>query len=220
MLDPSNEFPLGEASLYLGNFDAFRLMNCGQTPNDTTLHNAAILALPKFVDWLLDIHDPDYKAEEFDNMIPLALACASKPQSWCKIANAEADWHVRQKETMHMLAPITNPKWRARGKTVLHIALDNGLDATKSLIDALDISNDPEKDEKYLYMDKEGIEYSPHQFVMKLMDIDEMEKKALYICLLEAGMKSRYFKRVELGKGEQPKGYHGLPSELWGAGEE
>lgn len=49
------------ASIYLGNFAAFRLMDTGSPANDGTLHTAALLALPKFVKFLLKTHDADFK---------------------------------------------------------------------------------------------------------------------------------------------------------------
>lgn len=204
------ELPLREASLYLGNLEAFRLMKGGELVNDGTLHTAALMALPNFVKWLLKTHDPNYKADFMDNRIPLALACEARPQRWCKIANEESDWRTRQKETMQLLAPRTSPKWRYRNKTVLHFALDNGLEATKSMVQALNIVHDPEKDEKYLYKDRDGIEYSPDQYASLYLD-DHRERKALQKCLREAGMKSRMFKRILPSDGSQPKGYHGLP---------
>ena len=185
LLDASVELPLREACLYLGNYEAFRLLKCTETPDDTTLHLAALMALPNFVKWLLDFHDPNYKAEEYDMMIPLALACESKPQPWCKIANEESDWKTRQKETMQLLASRTNLEWRHRNKTVLHIALENGLEATGAMVEALNFHNDPKREERYRYVDRDGITYSPHQYVMKFVDADEQEKQALVACLDE-----------------------------------
>ena len=211
LLDAAEELPLREASLYLGNFEAFRLITREMTPNDGMLHLAALLALPKFVKWLLTIHDPSHKAEEFDNMVPLACVCASKPHPWCKIANEELDWKNRQKDTMHLLARVTSAEWRYRNMTILHWAMEYGLETAKAMVEALDIRHDPERDEKYLYMDRDGIEYSPQQYVMKLWDADEKDKKALISCLEGAKLMSRYFKRILPDKGDQPSGYHGLP---------
>lgn len=209
-----SELPLDLAALYLGNLDAFHLMGCGELPNDGTLHSAALLALPEFVEWLLYTHDPNFKHEEFDKMTPLALACASEPQPWCKIANEESDWKTRQKKTMKLLAPKTNLGWRSRGKTVLHIALENGPEATEAIIEALDVSHDPKRDEKYLYVDREGIEYSPDQYVKRVMDAEHAEKDTLINYLLKTGrMQPRYFKRIMPGEGNQPVGYCGLPRE-------
>ncbi len=210
-LGAADELPLREASLYLGNFEAFRLIAREITPNDGMLHLAALMALPKFVKWLLKTHDPNHKAEEFDNMVPLACVCASKPHAWCKISNEESDWKTRQKETMQLLAPKTSPQWRHRNMTILHWAMENGLDTAKAMIEALDIRHDPERDEKYLYMDRDGIEYSPQQYVMKVWHGDEKEKKALIASLEAALLNSRYFKRILPDDGDQPSGYHGLP---------
>ena len=182
-LDASDELTLCEASVYLGNFEAFRILKSPDTANDGTLHLAALMALPKFVTWLLHTHDPNQKAEEYDMMIPLAVVCESKPHSWCKVANEELDWKSRQKETMRLLAPKTSPAWRYRNKTVLHIALENGLNATEGMLEALDLLHDTNRDEKYSYVDKDGIRYSPHQYVMKFLDADDQEKNALIACL-------------------------------------
>ena len=141
------------------------------------------MALPKFVKWLLAFHDPDHKAEDFDMMIPLALACESKPHPWCKVANEEADWKTRQKHTMQLLALRTSPEWRSRSRTVLHIALENGLDPTKAMVKALGFCHDPDRGKRYLHVDKDGIQYSPQQYAMKFLEADMKEKKALATCL-------------------------------------
>jgi hypothetical protein len=183
LLAATDELPLREASLYLGNFEAFGLLSAKITPNDGMLHLAALLALPTFVTWLLNFHDPNHKAEEFDNMVPLACVCASKPQPWCKIANEESDWKERQKDTMHLLAGVTSPKWRYRNMTILHWAMEHGLETAQAIIMALDIRHDPDRDQKYIYTDRDGIEYSPEQYVMKVLDADEADKNALIACL-------------------------------------
>ena len=222
-LDAADELHLREASLYLGNFKAFRLIAREITPNDRMLHLAALLALPKFVKWLLKTHDPDDPAEEFDNMVPLGCVCASKPYPWCKIANKELDWKIRQKKTMRLLAPRTSPQWRYRNMTILHWAMENGLDTAKAMITALNIRHDPERDEKYLYVDRDGIEYSPQQYVMKIWGAEEKEKERLIASLEGVGLESRYFKRVLPDEGEQPSGYHGLPpsyAKVWELREE
>jgi hypothetical protein len=216
----ADELPLPLAALYLGNFEAFLLLAGEMTPNDGMLHIAALLALPKFVKFLLKTHDPDHKVEEMDNMIPLACVCASRPHPWCKIANEEEDWKDRQRETMHLLASVTSSTWRYRNMTILHWAMENGLETAKVMVKALDILYDPERDEKYLYVDRDGIEYSPQQYVLKLWHAESDEKKELVTCLKGAGLESRYFKRIFPGQGEQPKGYHGLPPDYALAWEE
>ncbi|KAL5321915.1 hypothetical protein ACEPPN_009879 [Leptodophora sp. 'Broadleaf-Isolate-01'] len=177
------ELPLQLASLYLGNFEAFQLIASEITPNDSTLHLAAVLALPKFVNWLLGSHDPNHQAEEFDNMTPLALVCASKPDPCCKVANEEAGWRERQEETMRLLANVTDSKWRYRHMTILHWSMDNGLETAKAIVKALDIAHDTEKNKKYLYTDREGVKYTPEEYITKLWDASDADKKALIACL-------------------------------------
>ena len=210
-----NELSLSLASLYLGNLEAFHLLDGGAVPDDGTLHTAALLALPDFVEWLLYTHDANFEVEEFDNMIPLALACSSKPQPWCKIANQQADWKTRQKLTMKLLAPRTDSRWRSRGKMVVHFALENGREATEAMIQALNIPSDPKRDDNYLYVDKEGIEYSLDQYVERVMGIVSTEKRNLIMYLRTKGkLQTRYFKRIMPGKERQPVGYCGLPEEF------
>ncbi|KAH7079383.1 hypothetical protein BKA63DRAFT_551738 [Paraphoma chrysanthemicola] len=73
------DLPLPTACMFLGNFDAYRALDCAQTPDDGTLHVAAMMALPRFVKWLLDFHDPNAKVEdEFGEMVPLAMVCTPK----------------------------------------------------------------------------------------------------------------------------------------------
>jgi len=110
------------------------------------------------------------------------------------------------------LVGVTSSKWRYRNMTILHWAMENGLETAKAMVNALDIRHDSERDEKYLYIDRDGIEYSPQQYAMRVWDADNKEKEALIACFKAAALKSRYFKRILPGKGEQPAGYHGLPA--------
>jgi hypothetical protein len=116
-------------------------------------------------------------------MIPLAVACASRPEPWCKIANEEADWKTRQRKIMQLLAVRTSPAWRSHRRTILHVAIDNGIDATKAMIAALGYCHDRDTDEKYVYVDRKGTRYSLPQYVMIDPDVKEKEKKALVRCL-------------------------------------
>jgi hypothetical protein len=185
----TDELPLRVISVYLGNFDAIRLLTSKTAPettqSDGMLHLAAILALPKFVEWLLETHHPDEKADEYDNMIPLACVCVPKPQVWCKIANGESDWKSQQQDTMRLLANVTNASWRKRNMTILHLAMEHGLGTAEAMIKALDIRHDPEKHKKYVYIDRDGIEYSPQQYVEKLWGGSANEKKTLISSLDE-----------------------------------
>lgn len=179
LLVSTDEFSLGLASLYLGNLESFREITTEVTPNDGILHLAALLALPNFVSWLLQFHDPNHKSEDFDNMQPLACVCISKPQPWCKIANADSDWSQRQKDTMGLLAPITSSNWRYRNMTILHWAMENGFKTAVAMIDALDILRDPKKETKHLYKDRAGVEYSPQEYAGKVWDANKQDKITL-----------------------------------------
>ncbi|KAM5380064.1 hypothetical protein ACJZ2D_003711 [Fusarium nematophilum] len=180
--DEEDEISPREASLFLGNLDAFRLVTHGEADSET-LHLAALLALPNFVRWLLETHDPNYASEAFDSMVPLALACSSQPFSCCKIANEEASWNVRLKETMELLAPKTRADWRLRQMSVLHFALEKGPVVTKAMVEALNISHGVDGYQRYMYTDRTGAQYTPSEYVSELLEIDFKEKRKILECL-------------------------------------
>ncbi len=145
-------------------------------------------------------------------MVPLALACTSKPNIWCKIAREEASFATRRQLCITILAPITNVNWWYRGKTVLHVALENGLEVTQNVVEALKVRQDPERNVNYLHQDKDGIEYSLDEYVPRWLEgIGDKEKQALIAYLRQNMIQSLYFRRAMPGEGAQPKGYHGLP---------
>ncbi|KAH7329509.1 hypothetical protein B0I35DRAFT_46526 [Stachybotrys elegans] len=179
------ELTLDMAALHLGNLKAFQSLGGGGEANDGSLHIAAQLALPDFVDYLLDQHDPNHKTD--GGGIPLAMACGAKENSWCKFANEEGDYRDRQNRTIQQLAKQTRSDWKWHGTGLLHIALENGVRVTEMMIEALDILNDVERDERYLYLDKEGLYYSPYQWLLRFRP-DIKEAEALARCLTEAGL--------------------------------
>jgi hypothetical protein len=179
------------ASIYLGNFEAYSLVRSPRTANDGLLHLVSFLALPRFVKWLLKTDDPNYKEEEFDNRIPLAVVCDAKPLPWCKVANEESDFKARQRRTMQLLAAKCDLKWRYRGKTVLHIALENGVETTSAMMHALKLGSGVDKQKRYRYTDKNGKEYSLHEYVMEFVDGAQVEKKALVNCLNKGGLDAK-----------------------------
>lgn len=179
LFDDADDISPVEACLFLGNFQAFRLMQCGENPDDGTLHLASLLALPDFVKYLLGEHDPSYAAEDFGFMIPLGLACCSKPFPWCKVANEEKAWEKRLKETMKLLIPKSEFDWRHRERLTLHIALENGLEVTKAFVEALGGIVDSKTDHKYVYIDKTGMQYSPVDYVEAFLEGEGKEKEAL-----------------------------------------
>ncbi|KAM0425446.1 hypothetical protein ACHAPT_009235 [Fusarium lateritium] len=188
LFEEEDEISPREAALFLGNLDAFQLLEGDGNPDDGTLHLASLLALPDFVSWLLETHDPNYEEENFGFMVPLALACFSKPFPWCKIANEESDWNLRLQETMKILIAKTRKTWRYREKLVLHIALENGPEVTKALLEALDIRHEADKDKTYLYTDRTGLHYSPCEYVESFVEVGDKQKKKLLKCLTGQGL--------------------------------
>ena len=192
VLDPSStnftgRLPLHLAALFLGNFDAFRLVGGDPLPNEGLLHNAAFFALPEFVEWCLrKDDDPNSKDENFDERIPLAVACDAKYMPCCKIGN-ERDFRTRQKETIEKLAPRSDPNYREKHKTILHTALHVGPEATAAILDALKVASDRNKQTKYRYTDQEGRQYSPREYVLEIMGCEPEQKEALLACLSKAG---------------------------------
>ncbi|KAJ3542313.1 hypothetical protein NM208_g3986 [Fusarium decemcellulare] len=214
----SRDLPLSDAALYLGNFKAYRALQCGEDADNGSLHTAALLALPEFVAWLLQWHSADHPHEEFDMMIPLAVACRSKARPWCRIANADATFEDRRKRTMRLLAKKTNLAWRNRRKTVLHFAIDSGPDALLAMLEALDVANDPKRDDRYLYTDREGIVYSLSCYISHLQNLEnrKAESKAMIRSLRTTGrLNDRMYRPKPPGQGvEQPEGYCGMPADL------
>jgi hypothetical protein len=212
------ELSLSDAALYLGNLRAYRSMGCGKDANNGSLHTAAFLALPEFVRWLLQWHSPDFELEEFGMMIPLVVACRSKARPWCRVANAEGTFEERRLKTMQLLARKTDLSWRNRRKTVLHFALDAGLDPLKAFLEALDVAHDPQRNERYLYTDREGIVYSPSCYLRYLLDPDDEnpESKKMVRILQNTGrLKDIMYRPKPPGPGVyQPKGYCGMPADL------
>ncbi|KAI1035702.1 hypothetical protein LB504_005725 [Fusarium proliferatum] len=187
LFEDEDEIAPREASLFLGNLDAFKLLNSNMLPDDGTLHLAALLALPDFTDWLLSTHEPNYEEENFGFMVPLALTCYSKPFPWCKVANEEQEWFARLEETIKILIPKTLSSWRYRQKLPLHLALENGSQVTMAMLNVLNARGIGNRD-KYLYTDKTGMQYSPCEYVEVFVEVDDEDKMKLVKILQEHGL--------------------------------
>jgi hypothetical protein len=215
---PGEELDLRAAALFLGNVEAFICIEGKHTDlTSSTLHTASMLALPELVQWLLDQgHNPNAGSDEYpEPLIPLAIVCGAQYQPWCKIANEQVDFETRRLRTMQILVQATDISWRYKGKSVLHFALDYGSQVTEAMITALNIKEDPAKEWRYLYTDRDGVEYSPHMYVKDRMGLGNVEKNVLLKCLKKANMSSRHFRRKWYAAGtSQPTGAHGLPSAI------
>ncbi|KAF5661746.1 hypothetical protein FHETE_8281 [Fusarium heterosporum] len=186
LFEDDDEISPREASMFLGNLGAFKLLNTFDNPDDGTLHLAALLALPDFVTWLLQNHEPNYEEESFGFMVPLALTCYSKPFPWCKVASDEKKWLKRLEETMRILIPKTFSGWRYRRKHPLHLALDNGAEITETMLRAMDLKGDIWG--TYSYTDKTGKLYSPCEYVETFVEVKDKEKTRIAKCLQEHGL--------------------------------
>ncbi|KAF4960487.1 hypothetical protein FGADI_929 [Fusarium gaditjirri] len=221
-LDPTKlltqDLRLSDAALYLGNLKAYSSLGGGKDINDGSLHTAALLALPEFVQWLLPKHSANLEHEAFGMMIPLVVACRSEARPWCKVANAEGAFEKRRVKTMQLLAKKTDLSWRNRRKTVLHFAIDEGPDALQAMLEALDVAHDARRDERYLYKDRDGIVYSLSYYIRNLWDPDKKDTKTLKMILMlrDTGkLKDIMYRPEEPGPGvEQPDGYCGMPPDL------
>ncbi|KAI0862693.1 hypothetical protein F4860DRAFT_471478 [Xylaria cubensis] len=223
-LSPSDgEINLGQASVFVGNFEAYRAMKIEETADEGNLHLAAQLALPLFVQWFLrpNSDNPNRPDDKYECLTPLALAVAShQPMPWCKIADQENDWKVRMKQTIALLVDRTDLKWRHGALTVLHYAIGSGPWMTTALIQALDIKNEPLRDDMFLYEDKDGLFYSPDEYVDKLLKVDKKQKADLLASLRLGEFDSRFYREVMPDTGKQPAGYKGLPRDIARAWEE
>ncbi|KAK2678081.1 Ankyrin repeat-containing domain superfamily [Fusarium oxysporum f. sp. vasinfectum] len=214
----TQNLPLSDAALYLGNLKAYISLGGGKDVNNGSLHTAALLALPEFVRWLLQWHSADLEHEAFGMMIPLVVACRSEARPWCRVANAEGSFEKRRVKTMQLLARKTDLSWRNRRKTVLHFAIDEGPDALQAMLEALDVAHDARRNERYLYTDREGIVYSLSYYISNLWDPDNRDTKTPKMIKLLRGtgkLKDIMYRPEEPGPGvEQPVGYCGMPPDL------
>ncbi|CAH0031253.1 unnamed protein product [Clonostachys rhizophaga] len=188
--DEADEIPLRLASLYLVNFEAYQVLETGLSSNDGTLHLAALLALPKFVGWLLQWHDPNHGSDDYGAMTPLALACSSQPDPWFEAAISDVSWKSRLVETMRLLVPKTDRFWRHRERLVLHIAMENGYDTTDALLKGMEgaLEAQARGKTKHLYTDKAGQEYLPVEYLQTFIEAEEGDMLQLKGCLGRYGL--------------------------------
>ncbi|KAF6785374.1 ankyrin repeat containing protein [Colletotrichum sojae] len=161
-LDYPHELPdskLDVACLMSGNFKACErvVSHSRDIQTEGTLHTATFLGLPDFVSWLLQQNEKaaDEVSEKFDFLIPLAVVCRAQSQPYCVFANGT--WAQRHKKTMQLLAAKTDPGWRSYNrKSVVHIALENGPEVTKLMVEALGVRNDPFEGREVLVRRQDG----------------------------------------------------------------
>lgn len=90
---------------------------------------------------------------------------------------------------MLLLKAGSDTKWRFRNMTVLHIALENGVETTRCLLDALEVSSDRNRGTRYQYTDMEGTSYTVREYVQGCMPgLSPDDRQELLQCLAENGL--------------------------------
>lgn len=91
---------------------------------------------------------------------------------------------------MKLLAARTDCTWRYHRKTVLHIALENGREATESMIVSLNVSEDPQRHSKFQYVDRDGKTYSPTEWVIgeNSLHVSKADKADPLACLARGNL--------------------------------
>jgi hypothetical protein len=184
------------------------LVQAGAAINDSSLHLAAKMAYPNIVSILLSAgHHPRYPSVAHNGRIPLACLCLESH-------GTGRDWELRLQQTLGLLAPLTDLKWRNNNKSLLHFALDNDHNACEVTMRFIEVSGLWESsnlNDEYMFTDQRELFYSPTQYVKLLCCSKEAIEKYLLIELLkDFGFTDRYY--AELGN--QPEGAVGFPPDI------
>jgi len=185
------------------------LVQAGATLNDSSLHLAATMVYPNIVSILLSAgHHPRYPSVVHQRRIPLACLCLESHRTG-------QDWELRLQQTLELLIPMTDQKWRTNnGKSLLHLALDNDRNAcevTAGFLRVSELWKSSSLNDEYMFKDYREWFYSPTQYVKLLCHSkDATEKHLLIDLLLDNGFTDRYY--AELG--DQPEGAVGFPPEI------
>lgn len=183
------------------------LVQASTAPNDSSLHLAAKMAYPNIVSILLSAgHHPRYPSVVHQRMIPLACLCLESYETG-------QDWELRLQQTLELLIPVTDLKWRANGKSLLHFALDNGRNAcevTEGFLRVAELWKSSSLNDEYMFKDHREYFYSPTRYVKLLCSKGMAEKHFLIELLYNIGFTDRYY--TELG--DQPEGAVGFPPEI------
>jgi hypothetical protein len=115
---------------------------------------------------------------------------------------------------MKLLAQRTSLSWRYRRKTVVHFAIDNGPDTVEAMLEALEVAEDPKRNDRYLYTDREGIVYSLSKYISHLLDPENKRsgpKKMIRILQDTGKLKDRMYRPREPGKVVKRPEHCGMP---------
>lgn len=92
---------------------------------------------------------------------------------------------------MQLLADRTTSWRNEAGKTVLHIAFENGVETTQALLPALRLRNNPRRIEEFAYVDKSDRSYSPQEYISEVLKPDEYTKGKLMALLGKGGARAQ-----------------------------
>lgn len=186
------------------------LLEAKSNLNDGSMHVAARMANAECVSLLQQHgHDPQWPMDRLGGRSPLAELCFAGNSSG-------KSWERSVQETMKRLVPSMDHDAEFKGKTVLHLAIDNPHAAVPIVQSFLRVSNvrlHPKKDDDYLFHDtKTDLYYSPSMYVELLCTSKPVGEKKELIDLLETHkFTKRYFGQFDK---EQPSGACGFPPSL------
>jgi hypothetical protein len=186
----------------------YLLLENGAQCNDGSLHEAARLCQKGIVALLLERnHDPDYSCDIHDGRTALGELCSQA----ILITGEQISAAI---ETMKMLvnAP-TNLGFRARGKTILHLALENDrpFEVTKALLRFPEIYKDIcTHSETFVYEDAQGRFMSPDVYAKLYCKCGGHFQSQLVDLLEKKGCMTKWFRK----QGDQLADCRGLPPAL------
>lgn len=176
--------------------------------NDGSLHEAARICQDGIVSLLLEGgHDPDYASPLHGGRTPLGELCFSAILgSGTQAAQAFATIKL-------LIHSPTDLALRVKGKTVLHLALENDqpVEVTNALLRFPEIYKDIRDDsEMFLFEDSHGISMSPDRYVTEYCSCSDTLKRMLISLLESKQCKEKWFKK----KGAQLPDCKGLPQRM------
>jgi hypothetical protein len=207
-VDSSGKSPLFYATANEDTETVFMLLENGAHSNDGSLQEAASLCNKGIVALLLEKdHDPDYSCDLHGGRTALGELCSQ--------TNLEDGQQISTAyETMKLLIDAaTDLSFKVKGKTVLHLALDNEhpIEVTRALLRFPEIYKDIRTDsEVFLYKDSQNRFLSPDVYVEQYCRLDNRVKSVLVDLLHQKGCKSKWFSK----RGAQLPDCKGLPLAL------
>ena len=206
--DKEHHSPLFYAS-QAGDFKMVQLLVSADADiDDGSLHEAARYLHTDVVKFLMSHgHHAEYPCEDHEGRIPLAELCL--------LAQVDGpDSESRLRETMKPLFKVLDTTWTMKGKSILHLALDNKMntyEVTRAVLHFEQIWKGASSGDTFLYQDRNGIMYSPTKYVEYLYEGTNAMKASLIQLLENKGFQTpRYYSPI----GRQPENFCGVPEHI------